>query len=73
VVPLTGPSSLMLALMASGMNGQHFAFNGYLPVKDQERMKRIRLLDGTKPEEELEAEVRSMVDELLSEKGFDRR
>ena len=35
--------------------------------------KRIRLLDGTKPEEELEAEVRSMVDELLSEKGFDRR
>jgi len=45
VVPLVGPSSLMLALMASGMNGQHFAFNGYLPVKEPERMKRIRQLE----------------------------
>jgi 16S rRNA (cytidine1402-2'-O)-methyltransferase len=45
IMPLTGPSSLMLALMASGMNGQQFAFNGYLPVKDLERTKRIRFLE----------------------------
>lgn len=37
VIPYVGPSSLMLALMASGMNGQCFAFNGYLPVKKEER------------------------------------
>lgn len=42
VIPLTGPSSLMLALMSSGMNGQNFAFNGYLPVKPAERVKAIR-------------------------------
>lgn len=41
VVPLTGPSSVILALMASGLNGQNFAFNGYLPVKHQERTKAI--------------------------------
>lgn len=45
VVPLVGPSSLMLALMASGLNGQQFAFNGYLPVKDPERSVRIRQLE----------------------------
>jgi len=45
VVPLTGPSSLMLALMASGLNGQQFAFNGYLPVKDPERSTRIRFYE----------------------------
>ena len=43
VVPLVGPSSLMMALMSSGMNGQSFAFTGYLPVKPQER--RARLLE----------------------------
>ena len=47
VVPLSGPSSLMLALMASGFNGQHFAFIGYLPVKAQERMKAIRKIEKT--------------------------
>jgi 16S rRNA (cytidine1402-2'-O)-methyltransferase len=45
VIPLTGPSSLMLALMASGLNGQQFAFNGYLPVKDPERSARIRFYE----------------------------
>jgi len=45
VVPLTGPSSLMLALMASGLNGQKFAFQGYLPVKPGLRDKRIRALE----------------------------
>lgn len=51
VVPLTGPSSLMLALMASGLNGQHFTFNGYLPVKEHERMKSIRLLERRSTQE----------------------
>ncbi len=42
VIPLVGPSSLMLALMGSGLNGQSFAFCGYLPVKTEERRKAIR-------------------------------
>lgn len=42
VVPLVGPSSILLALMASGLNGQSFAFNGYLPVKPPERAQAIR-------------------------------
>jgi 16S rRNA (cytidine1402-2'-O)-methyltransferase len=46
VVPLTGPNSLMLALMASGLNGQSFAFNGYLPVKEPMRSKRIKDLEA---------------------------
>jgi 16S rRNA (cytidine1402-2'-O)-methyltransferase len=45
VVPLVGPSSILLALMASGMNGQSFAFNGYLPVDAAERGKRLRELE----------------------------
>lgn len=42
IVPLVGPSSLMLALMASGANGQNFAFNGYLPVKQPDRNRAIK-------------------------------
>ena len=42
VVPLVGPSSILLAVMASGLNGQSFAFNGYLPVKPPERTQAIR-------------------------------
>ncbi len=42
VVPLVGPSSIILAVMSSGLNGQSFAFNGYLPIKPQERAKAIR-------------------------------
>ena len=45
VVPLVGPSSLMLALMASGLNGQRFAFNGYLPVDRSARAAAIRRLE----------------------------
>ncbi len=45
VKPLVGPSSLLLALMASGMNGQSFAFNGYLPVKAPERGQKIRFYE----------------------------
>lgn len=45
VVPLVGPSSIILAVMASGLNGQSFAFNGYLPVKPPERAKAIRFFE----------------------------
>lgn len=45
VVPLVGPSSLLLALMASGMNGQKFAFQGYLPAKRPELAKELRRLE----------------------------
>ena len=45
VVPLVGPSSILLALMASGLNGQSFAFNGYLPVKPPERAKALKVLE----------------------------
>lgn len=47
VVPMVGPSSLMLALMGSGLNGQSFAFHGYLPVKSGDRVQRIRELEKT--------------------------
>lgn len=47
VVPLVGPSSLMLALMASGLNGQCFAFTGYLPVKTPARREAIVQLERT--------------------------
>ncbi|HJA96193.1 MAG TPA: SAM-dependent methyltransferase [Candidatus Alistipes faecavium] len=45
VVPLVGPSSIILAMMASGLNGQSFAFNGYLPVKPPERARAIRAFE----------------------------
>ncbi|MFP4471034.1 MAG: SAM-dependent methyltransferase [Bacteroidales bacterium] len=45
VVPLTGPSSILLALMGSGFNGQNFAFNGYLPIHKQELKKKLKELE----------------------------
>ena len=45
VVPLVGPSSILLALMASGLNGQNFCFNGYLPVDKKERERRLKDLE----------------------------
>ena len=45
VVPLVGPSSLLLALMASGMNGQSFAFNGYLPIDQKEATQKIKAFE----------------------------
>lgn len=45
VVPLVGPSSILLAMMASGMNGQAFSFHGYLPLPGQQRTERIRALE----------------------------
>ncbi len=47
IVPLVGPSSLMLALMASGLNGQQFAFLGYLPVDRHQRAAAIRSIEQT--------------------------
>jgi len=45
VVPLVGPSSIVLSIMSSGFNGQNFAFNGYLPINSVERCKRIKELE----------------------------
>ncbi len=45
VVPLVGPSSILMAMMGSGLNGQNFAFNGYLPIDKQERRKEIKRLE----------------------------
>ena len=42
VIPLVGPSSILLALMASGLNGQNFSFNGYLPIKSHERQRALK-------------------------------
>ena len=45
VVPIVGPSSILLAMMASGMNGQNFAFNGYLPIDKNERKAMLKKLE----------------------------
>ena len=45
VIPLVGPSSILLALIASGMNGQNFAFHGYLPVSKNNRILKIKQLE----------------------------
>ncbi|MGY6647175.1 SAM-dependent methyltransferase [Wenyingzhuangia sp. IMCC45574] len=45
VVPLVGPSSILMAMMASGMNGQSFTFNGYLPIDKADRKKEIKRLE----------------------------
>ncbi len=72
VVPLVGPSSILLAVMASGLNGQSFAFNGYLPVKQPERQRAIRHFERRAVQEQqsqlfIEAPYRNrkLVDELL--------
>ena len=46
IVPLIGPSSILLALMASGLNGQSFAFNGYLPREQPDRERQLRFLES---------------------------
>lgn len=45
IIPLSGPSSILMALISSGMNGQQFSFNGYLPVKPEERISKLRELE----------------------------
>jgi len=46
VIPLVGASSILLALMSSGMNGQNFAFNGYLPIEKKDQIKKIKYLEN---------------------------
>jgi 16S rRNA (cytidine1402-2'-O)-methyltransferase len=46
VIPLVGPSSMIMAVMASGLNGQSFAFNGYLPVDEADRAKKLKALES---------------------------
>lgn len=46
VVPLVGPSSILMAVISSGLNGQNFAFNGYLPKKEPDRIKALRQLES---------------------------
>lgn len=62
VKPLVGPSSILLALMASGFNGQQFAFHGYLPVNPAERMKKIKSLE--------EESVRKSVTQIFIETPY---
>jgi 16S rRNA (cytidine1402-2'-O)-methyltransferase len=73
VIPLVGPSSILLSLMASGMNGQNFAFIGYLPVKPPERAKAIRDIERHSAKEKqtqifIEAPYRNtkLLEDLLS-------
>jgi 16S rRNA (cytidine1402-2'-O)-methyltransferase len=47
VVPLVGPNSMIMAIMGSGFNGQNFCFNGYLPVKDSDRLNKLKALENT--------------------------
>ena len=51
VVPLVGPSSILMAMMASGMNGQSFAFNGYLPIDKSDRKREIKRLERLSKEQ----------------------
>ncbi len=51
VVPLVGPSSILLAVMASGFNGQSFAFHGYLPISPADRAKRLKQLESRSSQE----------------------
>lgn len=52
VVPLVGPSSILMAVMASGLNGQNFAFNGYLPIDSKERKRKILELEQRSKQEQ---------------------
>lgn len=52
VVPLVGPSSMLMAIMASGFNGQSFAFHGYLPIEADDRAKRLKQLESRAYNEE---------------------
>ncbi len=73
VVPLVGPSSIILGVMASGFNGQSFAFHGYLPIEPAERAKRLKQLEQRAYSEDqtqlfIETPYRNhkMVEEILS-------
>ena len=70
VVPLVGPSSILLALMASGMNGQSFSFNGYLPIDKKERraeLKRLEKLSFERKQSQLFIETPYRNNKMLEE------
>ncbi len=70
VVPLVGPSSILLALMASGLNGQSFAFNGYLPIEASERkgsLKKFEKLSREREQAQIFIETPYRNDKLLAE------
>lgn len=70
VVPLTGPSSILLAIMASGMNGQSFAFNGYLPIEKGEKknaLKNFEKLSQDKKQSQLFIETPYRNNKLLED------
>jgi len=70
VVPLTGPSSILLSLMASGLNGQSFSFHGYLPIQRTDRIRKIREIEQLalrKNETQLFMEAPYRNDALLSD------
>lgn len=80
VVPLVGPSSILLAMMASGLNGQSFAFNGYLPVKPPERAKALKQLERRAQQEQqsqifIEAPYRNvkLMEQMLQVCGAESR
>lgn len=71
VVPLIGPSSILMAVMSAGLNGQNFAFNGYLPKEKDERAKKIKALEKLAERQSqwfIETPYRNMqlLDELLA-------
>lgn len=53
VIPLVGPSSILLSLMASGFNGQGFSFNGYLPIDEKERIRVVKRLENISESENM--------------------
>ncbi|MEM9141402.1 MAG: SAM-dependent methyltransferase [Bacteroidota bacterium] len=70
VIPLVGPSSIILALMGSGLNGQNFAFNGYLPIERVERkreLKRLEKLSKEKDQAQIFIETPYRNDKLLAD------
>ena len=80
VVPMVGPSSILLAMMASGLNGQSFAFVGYLPVKPPERAKALKSLERRAHVEQqsqifIEAPYRNvkLAEQILAVCGADTR
>lgn len=73
VIPLIGPSSILMALMGSGLNGQNFAFNGYLPIHHSERVKMLKFFEKRSYSENqtqlfIEAPYRNkqLLDDILS-------
>lgn len=70
VVPLVGPSSILMAMMASGMNGQNFAFNGYLPIDQKERkveLKRLERVSNDSGQSQLFIETPYRNDKMLQD------